>query len=504
MPPTIPWIGFVLLIISLASSVPELTAQEMSPHDWAEGTPGRDDGATRDYYNRAGRLAWRNFLGDWHDASNQPQGDQPFAQITLTRRQLGQVVEWDVSELIKLWPGGEFPNQGLLIRRLSGSGDFHFHSRDHADEETHPQLLLGSDRETWSLAPVADTHLEPSTYRCMGNAELLRVGGRNHSLLRFDLDGIPDETKIETALLRMHVGAVFGSGDTTLGLFRCSQGHDDPDRPVEIGLAARYTNDQGIDQDPSVLFACDFESEHWQSGWSHVGERRAIEIVKEDRSRKFQPLVGAALRVRIAEGANGALNTIYKFGQQAGEEPEEIFLRYYLRLADDWNQSIEGGKMPGLSGTYGRSGWGGRRSDGTTGWSARGAFHPTIPEGNPLAGLHPLGTYCYHADMEGRYGDIWLWQLGYRGFLENNRWYCIEQYVKLNQPSENDGILRAWIDGRLAFEKTDLAFRRVEDLKIEQAWMNVYHGGQRPSPYDQHMYIDHVVIARQYIGLLGE
>jgi hypothetical protein len=45
----------------------------------------------------------------------------------------------------------------------------------------------------------------------------------------------------------------------------------------------------------------------------------------------------------------------------------------------------------------------------------------SIPKANPLGGLQPIGTYCYHADMKGQYGNIWLWQNGYRGFLENNR-----------------------------------------------------------------------------------
>jgi hypothetical protein len=70
----------------------------------------------------------------------------------------------------------------------------------------------------------------------------------------------------------------------------------------------------------------------------------------------------------------------------------------------------------------------------------------------------------------------------------------------MNTPGEKGGIIRAWIDGRSAFEKTDIRFRLVDKLKIEQIWMNVYHGGKKPSPYDQHLYIDSVVIARKYIG----
>jgi hypothetical protein len=74
-----------------------------------------------------------------------------------------------------------------------------------------------------------------------------------------------------------------------------------------------------------------------------------------------------------------------------------------LRLADDWNQTLQGGKMPGISGTYGIAGRGGRKSDGRNGWSVRGAFHLSIPQDNS-GGLRPIGTYCYHADMRGQYG----------------------------------------------------------------------------------------------------
>ena len=64
----------------------------------------------------------------------------------------------------------------------------------------------------------------------------------------------------------------------------------------------------------------------------------------------------------IAKGSTGALNTLFKFAKETGSEPEEIYFRYYLRLADDWNQTLQGGKMPGISGTYGVAGWGGRKS----------------------------------------------------------------------------------------------------------------------------------------------
>jgi hypothetical protein len=200
------------------------------------------------------------------------------------------------------------------------------------------------------------------------------------------------------------------------------------------------------------------------------------------------------------------MNQTYQFRKKTGAEPQEIYFRYYLRFGDDWNQTLDGGQMPGIGGTYGRAGWGGRKVNGKDGWSSRGAFRLTLPEGNPLGGKQTLGFYCYHADMTGNYGDIWVWNKDYRGFLDNNRWYCVEQYVKLNTPGKDggkgalDGVLRAWIDGRPAFEKTDIRFRDVESLKVDEVWLNVYHGGTKPSPRDQHLYVDNVVIARSYIG----
>jgi hypothetical protein len=43
-------------------------------------------------------------------------------------------------------------------------------------------------------------------------------------------------------------------------------------------------------------------------------------------------------------------------------------------------------------------------------------------------------TYAYHAAMKGDYGDNWRWGTPSTGWVnyEPERWYCIEQYVKMN------------------------------------------------------------------------
>jgi hypothetical protein len=75
--------------------------------------------------------------------------------------------------------------------------------------------------------------------------------------------------------------------------------------------------------------------------------------------------------------------------------------------------------------------------------------------------------------------------------------------VKLNTPGQPDGVLRGWVDGRLAFEKTDVRFRAVDRLKIEAVGINVHLGGTWAAEQDHHLYLDEIVISKQPIGPLG-
>ena len=248
------------------------------------------------------------------------------------------------------------------------------------------------------------------------------------------------------------------------------------------------------DSDASgVVFQCDFESETWWREWGERQQPKRTQTVSEDRQRKFEPHNGKALRIHVEQGGHYGVSLAYEFAERTGSEPEEIWFRYDIRLADDWRPE-RGGKLPGIAGTYGRAGWGGRQVNGADGWSARGSFRGRDD------GHTPIGFYCYHADMRGRYGDQWTWDDGgFRG-LENNRWYCIEQYVKMNTPRKNDGILRGWVDGKLVFEKADVRMRDVAALKIETVWINVYHGGKWTATNDHHLYIDDVAISSNRIG----
>ena len=274
--------------------------------------------------------------------------------------------------------------------------------------------------------------------------------------------------------------------------------------PSGPGLAVRYPQDRGIEDDPDVIFATGFEPEDWLSAWSYAQvEPHSYRTIAAAPGLGFEPLVGKALEVVLFKGHSMALNMLYKFKQETGEEPEEVYFRYYLRLGRDWQPSVQGGKFPGIAGTYDKAGWGGRRSDGFNGWSMRGSFGLIGRQGAP-AGHTPVGTYAYHAHLAGTYGEHWPWSLAGSGALARERWYCIEQYVKMNSLRWDDGVMRVWIDGALALNERTVRYRHVERLKIDRIWMNIYHGGRAKSPRDMHLFIDNVVVARRYIGPMAE
>ncbi|MHC4957286.1 MAG: DNRLRE domain-containing protein [Planctomycetota bacterium] len=459
--------------------------------DWAEGTMDEDDGATRDYYNRIVKLAWKNELGDWADRDDVEQGANPYATASAPDDGDEGVVEWDVTELVQRWVSGDFPNRGFYIKGRSGS--FRFHSRESADAAKHAKLVVDGVEQPL----LADTFLSQSTFQGFGDDVKLIVSDDNPTLLRFDLSGIAGGTTILEAKLTLV--SFEEHGDFEADIHRCSQSHEEPDDGPLYGVSQGYPADADIEDHSDVYMVARFEDANWGAKWTDNADYASIEPIAVDDTNNFVALQGKALRVMIYGGDSLGCDLRWDFEDETGSEPEQAYFRYYLRFSQSW-QPEEGGKLPGFAGTYGVAGWGGRQSNGDDGWSARGLYRIGAPVGNPLHDLIPIGNYVYYADMDGIYGEHEVWSRGYRGYLERDRWYCIEQYVKLNNGTEFDGILRGWVDGQLAYQWEGLRFRHVNTLKIQRVWMNFWHGGTAKAPQDMAAFIDNVVISKSYIG----
>ena len=92
-------------------------------------------------------------------------------------------------------------------------------------------------------------------YVSLGHSDTLKVSARpTHALLRFDLGGAREIGKPSKAVLRLFHTAQTSSSKASVGVFRCRQGHDEPDTKPILGLAAKYPGDQGIGRDPAVVF----------------------------------------------------------------------------------------------------------------------------------------------------------------------------------------------------------------------------------------------------------
>jgi hypothetical protein len=254
-------------------------------------------------------------------------------------------------------------------------------------------------------------------------------------------------------------------------------------------ISARDTQMDHAQNNPDVFFFEGFEDSTYTTHFTNVSHTQN------------QTLSGGAfdgntcLGIRIGKDDHYGASIQYAFSKAGSPEPEALYGRYYVKFGSNWDPG-RGGKLPGPAGTYGRAGWGGRKVNGTDGWSARMGFQRSKIHENETQ----LFFYTYHADMKGTYGDNLHWDIENRGSLKNERWYCIETYVKMNTPGKNDGILRGWVDGQLAMEKIDLRFRDIPDLKIEGFWVNLYYGGKWASPQDMDVYFDNVALSYQPIG----
>ena len=148
--------------------------------------------------------------------------------------------------------------------------------------------------------------------------------------------------------------------------------------------------------------------------------------------------------------------------------------------------------MPGFTGRD-TVGWGGKPGDGINGWSAR-ALHISNPD------FVQMGYYVYHVDQPPKWGSEWKWGWGAQRKMESEKWYRIDEYVKINEIDKSDGILRAWVDDKLVFEKTTVKFRTVPGLKVKGYWFNVYEGGEWTATQDMDVYFDDLVISSKPTG----
>ena len=520
----------------------------------AEGGEGKsnNDGASWWHWNKGAHFFWKNEAGDYLDKDLNAQGGTPWSTQEIEDKDKVQEVIWEVSDLVKSWLEKKINNRGFLIKPITGGsmGHIDYATKEHGNESYRPKLIIKTaESGEVTLEALGDTQLSSSSRTVTYGQEVkARVNGSNSRLLVwFDL-GAYDGQQLLEARLSLHTTAQYSNSKAIHGLFAVKTGSWDQSPPKE-GIAAQYINDKDISNHPDVLTHYSFNSNNDNDGelfFKSNADNRPQNIwpcstsapAGLDKNGVISTYgngipgfknngVGDALCTRL-EHEEGKANTqgtgnygmsLRKYIKDISnsEQIDELYVRVYIFLGETWGENIlnESGKRPGgITGTQHTTGyaagWGGRTTNGSNGWSARGGYNAQIPYGNnPLEGHTMLNTYLYHADQDSGYGDNIPWNLSPNGAIDKGRWYCIEQHIKMNtvdgknikgSSGRNDGILRGWIDGRLVIEKTDIRFTDMDYIKIDAADFGLYYGGFGNTPYDQHMAIDDIVISKSYIG----
>lgn len=173
---------------------------------------------------------------------------------------------------------------------------------------------------------------------------------------------------------------------------------------------------------------------------------------------------------------------------------EEAVLQYRVKFADDFVWAT-GGKLPGLGGASTPNGAqpaGCTQNQNTI----ENAFSCRLMWRSNTAHTQPpyLIVYDYLPNRETRCGgNTRLGDLK----LERNTWYTVKQYLKLNTPGQENGVLKMYIDGELLVDLDDVMFRLSGkgSVKINSVVMHTYRGGNRSddwwqSPQDDYVYFD--------------
>ena len=116
-------------------------------------------------------------------------------------------------------------------------------------------------------------------------------------------------------------------------------------------------------------------------------------------------------------------------------------------------------------------------------------------------------TYAYYPDKPDSVhcGEDWLWSKKLRA----GQWHTIRMYAKLNtvkgSDAKEDGVFKAWLDGKLVLYKTGIRYRYDKNFLISRAYITTYVGGSSRKLFapkqDQHVWCAPAAIVTASVNL---
>jgi hypothetical protein len=186
-----------------------------------------------------------------------------------------------------------------------------------------------------------------------------------------------------------------------------------------------------------------------------VAENVGIDRIKDGPA-------AVAMNINLARDAASPQAAVASGGVSFPWEPRSVrnkaaaCLAYHVRLPADFEFG-NGGSLPGIFGAE----EGSQEGDGFTAQLAwREAGNVGVTERATKSGT----TRSFVVETE----DV---------SLPRERWFKVEQEVVLNAPQAEDGILRVWIDGRLAIDETGIVYRAKPEVMVAGVAAEVAYGG---------------------------
>lgn len=500
-------------------------------------------------------LPWIHLGGDWRDKNFVLQGTIPWATATVRNNATEQKVTFDVTALITNQLGNssqKIPNRGWIVQSGSGSTIGTYYTKEATDSTKRPVLRVVTTTGSIDIPVSDDIGLFASSFVPNGAQTSQSISSGSYMALWFDLRSISG-TVTSASLTLTTTNVQYGGASSQLNLFPVDLTKTFAPIPLQSGIASKYKDDIGLEKDPNVLFMERYQDTNLQGrGWAVDSGLQKFTVAVGDTDPadpSYVPLAPGvkAYKMTVPTGAFGGDFGRWPFWSNLGYEPEEIYIRTYARMSNSFDSM--GGKFPfGFDGTYAdyqdwnrnpatgrmltrpdapdKAGNGGGTSNGMNGWSARGGYYaqdcdsgsrcltPDDPQTNPLyrSGYRRLDYYAYWADQPELKGSIFLWDKGALGLVQKNKWFAIDQYTKLNTVNADgsgnkDGILRVWIDGRLAYENTQFRVRHwpgnpagAKNIKVYAVWLNFYNGGLDPANSPLVAYLSNTVVSKSFIG----
>ncbi len=269
------------------------------------------------------------------------------------------------------------------------------------------------------------------------------------------------------------------------------------------GIAALYSNDDGIAAHAEVIFADNFESYSSVSQLTGSGNYNGLYQASNIAIDSSTSAGGTrSLRMRMPATGNEVANALVK---NISPRRDALYVRVYARYQPNYGGLNAAHNGLRITGNYSGPG---RRPSGTD------FFLVNIENSRWRSEAEPGYThaYVYHPEQDFAYGEHWYsdgsTSNGTQYFGEHfvsrpnvvpprGEWICFEVLVQLNTPGNRDGRVAVWQDGALIADWQSIRFRDVATLQIDQ--IQLENGGQGSSQQNDKWY-DNLVVATSYIG----